>query len=95
MSNGGMGRRIRYRREQLGLGLRELARRVGMQPGHLSQVERGIRTEITTGTLRRLAYHLGVTADWIVGPYEEDQDEEDRCVAATSTPLGDSRATTR
>ena len=72
MNNGGMGRRIRYRRTQLGLGLRELARRTGMVPSQLSAVERGTQKEIRSDTLRRLAYHLGVTADWIIGPYEEE-----------------------
>jgi transcriptional regulator with XRE-family HTH domain len=78
MVNTGMGRRIRARREALGLSLRELARRTDMTPGQLSEVERGIRREIRTDTLRRLVYHLGVTADWLLGPHEErDPDAEE------------------
>lgn len=85
MSNSGMGRRIRYRRTELGLGLRELARRANMEPSQLSQIERGVRKEIRTDTLRRLAYHLGVTTDWIVGPFEpEGEAEESNLTAATA-----------
>jgi hypothetical protein len=48
-----------------------------MTPGQLSGVELGKTQEIRTDTLRRLAYHLGVTADWLLGPYEEQRDAED------------------
>lgn len=72
MGDTGMGRRIRSRRTQLGIGVRELARRAKLEPSQLSKIERGVSPEIRTGTLRRLAYHLGVTADWILGPYEEE-----------------------
>jgi transcriptional regulator with XRE-family HTH domain len=68
-----MGRRIRARREYLGLSLRELARRADMTPGQLSGIELGKVREIRTDTLRRLALHLSVTTDWLVGPYEEGE----------------------
>jgi len=53
-----------------------------MVPSQLSAVERGTQKEIRSDTLRRLAYHLGVTADWIIGPYEEEPKTEDETVSA-------------
>lgn len=41
------GHRVREERERLGLSLRELARRAGLDPGHLSRIERGERPALT------------------------------------------------
>jgi len=82
VSNFGMGRRIRSRREELGMSLRELARRCDLVPSHLSKIERNVSHEIKTDTLRKLAYHLSVTTDWLVGPYEESLDKESDLAAA-------------
>jgi transcriptional regulator with XRE-family HTH domain len=82
MNDTGMGRRIRSRRTQLGIGLRELARRAQIEPSQLSKIERGLSQEIRTDTLRRLTYHLGVTADWLLGPYEEESEAESDTLAA-------------
>ena len=82
MSNFGMGRRIRARRTQLGISLRELARRCDLVPSHLSRIERNPDHEIRTDTLRLLAFHLQVSADWILGVYEEER-EDKPAVAST------------
>lgn len=82
MGDPGMGRRIQTRRQQLGLSLRELARRAEIESSQLSKIERGISPEIRSGTLMRLAYHLGVTADWILGTYEPDAEEGSEFAAA-------------
>ena len=60
----------------MGLSLRELARRIDMAPSHLSRIERDKSQEITTGTLRKLCFVLGVSADWLIGSFEP-QDETD------------------
>jgi transcriptional regulator with XRE-family HTH domain len=78
-----MGRRIRSRREELGMSLRELARRCELVPSHLSKIERDATHEIRTDTLRKLAYHLSVTTDWLVGPYEEKLEAETELAAAS------------
>jgi len=87
MGETSMGRRIRYRREQLGIGLRELARRIEIEAPHLSRIELGKQKEIRTDTLRKLAFHLGVTTDWIVGSYdpplEESTDTELKAAGAS------------
>jgi transcriptional regulator with XRE-family HTH domain len=59
---------IRDRREGLGLSLRQLAARVELSPGYLSQVERGLAAP-SVSTLRRIVAPLGLTiADAIPGP---------------------------
>ena len=54
------GDKIRTRRQELGLSLRELARRTDLTASFLSQVERGL-TSTSIESLRRIAAGLGVT----------------------------------
>ncbi len=51
--------RIKGRRQEIGLSLRELARRTGLTASFLSQVERG-QTNTSIDSLRRIATALGV-----------------------------------
>ncbi len=57
-----IGPRARALRTARGVGLRELARRVGVTPSLLSQIERG-GVNPSVGTLFRLAEELGTTTD--------------------------------
>jgi transcriptional regulator with XRE-family HTH domain len=54
-----VGLRIRKRRQEEGLSLRELAERTDLTPSFLSQVERG-RASVSLGSLRRIAEGLDV-----------------------------------
>jgi transcriptional regulator with XRE-family HTH domain len=56
-----LGPRVRARRLELGLTLRELARRTGVSPSCVSQIERGLRPP-SVGTLRALASELDISA---------------------------------
>lgn len=47
-------------REAQGLGLRETARRAGLDPTHLSRVERG-QAGLSVESLERLAHVLGLS----------------------------------
>ncbi len=58
-----LGRRIRRRREELGIGLRELAYQVGLSPGYLSQLENGIARPPGEDRIRALAEALDEDAD--------------------------------
>jgi|GEM_PF-3090494 len=75
-ADSGLGRRIWQRRRQLGLSGRQLARRTGIEPSQLSKIERGVVPTIRSDTLQALAFHLGVTSDWLLGPYEPEETDE-------------------
>src|SRR2546427_5684523 len=72
-----MGERIRKRRQELGISQRELARRLGARYATLSDLERGVREEMTIALLRKLARALGVTSDWLIGMYEDEESERE------------------
>ena len=52
------GASFRHRRQQSGISLRELGRRVGISAVYLSDIERNLRRVKTTGTGRRLLDEL-------------------------------------
>jgi transcriptional regulator with XRE-family HTH domain len=54
------GKRIRQIRESKGIGQRELAEKVGMQPPHLSRIENGIK-EPCLYVIKNLADGMGVS----------------------------------
>jgi transcriptional regulator with XRE-family HTH domain len=70
-----IGERIRKRRQELGISQRELAHRLGARYATLSDLERGVREEMTIALLRKLARALGVTSDWLIGMYEDEDPE--------------------
>ncbi len=59
---GGLGVRLRAARERSGVSLRELARRVGVSPSLVSQIERG-SVKPSVGTLYAMANELGQVLD--------------------------------
>lgn len=61
-----IGERLRALRQQRGIGLRELARRVGVTPSLLSQMERG-SVNPSVVTLFRLSESLNTTTDYFFG----------------------------
>lgn len=67
-----IGARIRQRREALGLTQRELADRTQMRQNIISRLEHGDTPNPGADVIRRLARALGVTADWLIGMYDED-----------------------
>ncbi|WP_078280846.1 helix-turn-helix domain-containing protein [Mycobacteroides franklinii] len=60
-----VGLRLRAAREKAALSLRELARRVGVSPSFISQVELG-RTAPSVGTLYAIANELGLSLDTVM-----------------------------
>jgi transcriptional regulator with XRE-family HTH domain len=66
--------RLRAVREAQGLGLRETARRAGIDPAHLSRVESG-RGGLSIESLERLARVLGLDElAKLLRPHVEDRD---------------------
>jgi transcriptional regulator with XRE-family HTH domain len=68
-----LAERIRKRRQELGIGQRELARRLGIRHATISDLERGVQKDMTIALLRKLSRALSVTSDWIIGLYEDDE----------------------
>ena len=64
---GDLGRRVRERRERLGLGLVELAARAGMAPGYLDYVERRAGASPSSAAVTRLAAALETTVSALHG----------------------------
>jgi transcriptional regulator with XRE-family HTH domain len=61
-----IGARLRTERERLGISLRELARRVGVSPSLVSQIELD-RVNPSVGTLYALVTELGMTMSGVFG----------------------------
>lgn len=68
-----LGTKIRQRREQLGLSQQELARRLGMTQARISEIESGARPHVNLNNLRNLARTLGVSADYLIGTWEDGE----------------------
>ncbi len=66
----GIGDRIRQRRAELSLSLRDLKDRTDISLAFLSQLEHGV-SEPGAVTLLRLSIGLKVTIDWLVKGTEE------------------------
>jgi transcriptional regulator with XRE-family HTH domain len=65
-----IGARLRTERERLGISLRELARRVGVSPSLVSQIELD-RVNPSVGTLYALVTELGMTMSDVFGDSRE------------------------
>jgi transcriptional regulator with XRE-family HTH domain len=68
-----LGRRLREVRERKGLSLRELAKQAGIWYATISELENHKRTAMNTETAKALARGLGVSIDYLVGTFEEDE----------------------
>src|SRR4249919_863015 len=78
-----VGHRLRAERERLGIGLRELARRVGVSPSLVSQIELD-RVNPSVSTLYALVTELGMTMSDVFG----DSDSGERVVRRLSDDSG-------
>jgi transcriptional regulator with XRE-family HTH domain len=68
-----LGERIRKRRQELGWSQRELAQRIGTRQATIADLERGAQKETSTALIRRLGRSMGVTSDWLIGMYDDDE----------------------
>ena len=74
-----LGERLAAKRQEKGWSQRELARRAGISHTIVSEVEKGARRAIGTDAARLLARTLGVSVDYLLGTFEE-LDEDDALV---------------
>jgi len=68
------GQRIRRRREQLGLGVRELARRADISPSYVTRLEQATHRP-GADIVERLAHALETTAAELLGRAEGERPE--------------------
>ncbi len=78
----GVGTRLRNRREALQVSQRELARRIGVRQATISDIERGQLKNPGINIIRRLAQILGVTTDYLIGMYEEENKESSKEISS-------------
>lgn len=62
-----LGEKVVALRKQRGWTQRYLARRAGIRPALLSELESGKKSDTTGLNLRKLAMALGVTTDYLTG----------------------------
>ena len=72
-----IGERVQQRRQHLRWTQEDHARESGVPQATISRIEKGQRRNPGADVIRRLARALGVTADWLIGMYEEEQDEDE------------------
>jgi transcriptional regulator with XRE-family HTH domain len=68
-----LGQKLRQRREQLGLSQADVAQLMRIAQGRISEWESGARTQMSLQNLRSMARALGVTADYLIGTWEEGE----------------------
>jgi len=66
-----LGERVKQRREAIGWTQTQLAQAIGMSQHRISEVELGKRQQMSFDRLRSLALALGVSADWLLGTWDE------------------------
>ena len=79
-----LGKRVKRRRAELGLTQQQVTTAANVPQSLIASLESGKRSEVRSSALRRLARTLGVTADWLIGMYE-DEDE------VLATPMAGTR----
>ena len=69
-----IGERLKQLREMRGLSQNELAKRAGVSHPVVSDLERGIREDMTVSTAKALARVLGVSLEMLVGDVDSETD---------------------
>jgi transcriptional regulator with XRE-family HTH domain len=70
-----IGAKIKRAREQAGLTQAELAKKAGVKQARISLWESGKRQQMSLEHLRSIARALGVSADFLIGTWEDLQEE--------------------
>ena len=70
-----LGERLKHARERKEWSQRELARQAGVRHAIISELETGKKTDTIGSILKRLARALGVSVDYLIGTWD-DEDEE-------------------
>jgi transcriptional regulator with XRE-family HTH domain len=70
-----VGSRIKRAREQAGMTQAELAEKAGVKQARISLWESGKRQQMSLEHLRSIARALGVSADFLIGTWEDLQEK--------------------
>jgi transcriptional regulator with XRE-family HTH domain len=70
-----IGERLLTQRKKRGMTQAELAKTAKVSQGLIARIERGQVKDPASSVSRRLAQALSVTADWLVGMYDDEPDE--------------------
>ena len=70
-----LGGKIKRAREQSGMTQAELAKKAGVKQARISLWESGKRQQMSLENLRSIARALGVSADYIIGTWEDLEEE--------------------
>ena len=70
-----LGTRIKTLRERKGLNQSELARASGIAPATISRLESGDLRDVSNGGRQAYTRALGVSVDYLIGMYEDDDEE--------------------
>jgi transcriptional regulator with XRE-family HTH domain len=71
-----IGERIQREREKRGWTQQELADKARIKQPVISRLESQTQHSVSSDALKRLARVLGVTADYLIGMYEDDRETE-------------------
>jgi transcriptional regulator with XRE-family HTH domain len=71
-----LGTRIRIARLRYGMSQAELARRIGISNTAMNQIESGKTPDPAASRIKAIADVLGVSADYLLGRCDADDDEE-------------------
>ena len=79
-----IGERIQQLREKRGWTQQELAAKTRIKQPVISRLESQTQHSVSSDALKRLALTLGVTADYLIGMYEEDEQDSEKVPALAS-----------
>jgi transcriptional regulator with XRE-family HTH domain len=73
-----IGERIQREREKRGWTQQELADKAKVKQPVISRLEKQVQQSVSSDALKRLARVLGVTSDYLIGMYDQDESDETR-----------------
>ena len=73
-----LGDRIAAKREEMGCSQRQLGKLAGVTHTVISELERNVREVATSDVVKKLARTLGVSADYLIGTWDEDAEVASR-----------------
>jgi transcriptional regulator with XRE-family HTH domain len=76
-----LGERIQACRSRKGISQRELARRAGVRPALISQLETGKKQDALASTIRVLAIALDTSMDYLCDRFGDEEEEPALAVA--------------
>ena len=69
------GERLAAKRQEKRWSQRALARYAGVSHTIIADLEKGMRRSISTDAAKKLARALGVSVDYLIGTFEDDEEE--------------------